>query len=155
MPNGFCSKTCAARYKATRAKAKLNASGEKTLEAIEKVKGVLSLLDMALNFITELPEFIRGKAQLPQEYRDYITLRIDAIFIELKKIVNLLMIRKNELLIQLMKKIKNGVLDPTLAVIVAPLQPILETAIAVQTAMNAAMAAVVAMLNVPLTGLKP
>ena len=54
-----------------------------------------------------------------------------------------------------MKKIKNGVLDPTLAMIVAPLQPILETVIAVQTAMNAAMAAVVAMLNVPLTGLKP
>lgn len=65
LPNGFCSKTCSVKYKATRMKSKMTASGEKTLETIEKVKGVLALLDMALNFITELPELIKGKARLP------------------------------------------------------------------------------------------
>lgn len=82
-------------------------------------------------------------------------MRIDSIYIELKRLVNAVMIMKNEALIELMKKLKFGVVDDVMMGILAPLQPIMQAVIALQQALNVAMAAIVALLNVPMTGLKP
>lgn len=155
LKNGYCSKTCAVRAKATEKKAKLNAAGQKTLDLINKVQGYLKLMDLVLNLITDLPDLIKGKLKLPQEYRDYVTLRIDCIFLELKRQINLVMIMKNDALIELMKKLKFGVLDDVLMALIAPVQAIIQTVIQIQQALNIAMAAIIALLNVPMTGIKP
>ena len=75
-------------------------------------------MDLVLNLITDLPDLIKGKLKLPQEYRDYVTLRIDCIFLELKRQINLVMIMKNDALIELMKKLKFGVLDDVLMALI-------------------------------------
>ena len=155
LKNGYCSTSCASKAHLTIAKAKLTSSAYHTLDIIKQVESKMNMLDMLLNLVTELPELIRGKAKLPQQYRDYITLRIDSIYIELKRLVNAVMIMKNEALIELMKKLKFGVVDDVMMGILAPLQPIMQAVIALQQALNVAMAAIVALLNVPMTGLKP
>lgn len=155
LKNGYCSTSCASKAHLAIAKAKLTSSAQHTLDIIKQVEDKMNMLDMLLNLVTELPELIRGKARLPQQYRDYITLRIDSIYIELKRLVNAVMIMKNEALIELMKKLKFGVVDDIMMGILAPLQPIMQAVIALQQALNVAMAAIVALLNVPMTGLKP
>lgn len=155
LQNGYCSKSCATKARLTRQKAKVSAAGEKTLELIDKIRDKLKLLDMAINLITELPELIKGKMKLPQEYRDYITLRIDAIFLQIKKFINILMIMKNEALIELLKKVKFGDLDEKLQVIFQPISTILTTIASVQQAMNIALAAILALLKMPMTGISP
>ena len=48
---------------------------------------------------------------MPKEYRDYVTAKINLVFIEIKKIINLLLIKKNELIIKLLRRIKLGTVD--------------------------------------------
>lgn len=155
LQNGYCSKSCATKARLTRQKAKVSAAGEKTLDLIDKIRDKLKLLDMAINLISELPELIKGRVRLPQEYRDYITLRIDAIFLQIKKFINTLMIMKNEALIELLKKVKFGDLDSKLQVIFQPISTILTTIASVQQAMNIALAAILALLKMPMTGISP
>ena len=85
------------------------------------VKEKLAMLDAALNLLNALPDIIKMKAKLPEVYREYITLRIDYIFIKMKMMVNLLMIQKNELLMQILRKLKTGALDKTMMKIFQPI----------------------------------
>ena len=85
------------------------------------VKEKLAMLDAALNLLNALPDIIKAKAKLPEVYREYITLRIDYIFIKMKMMVNLLMIQKNELLMQVLRKLKTGALDKTMMKIFQPI----------------------------------
>ena len=101
----------------------------------------MRLLDAVLNLITELPELIRDKAKLPQEFRDYITLRIDEMFFRLKYIVNLLMIQKNDLVIELLKKVKFGALDKVLESAFAPIKTVMTTIAGIQQTLVAALTA--------------
>ena len=153
--NGYCSKACAAKARAVRAQASVSAAGEKTLETIAMVKEKLAMLDAALNLLNALPDIIKMKAKLPEVYREYITLRIDYIFIKMKMMVNLLMIQKNELLMQVLRKLKTGALDKTMMKIFQPIQTVMQVVIQVQIALNTAVQAVMAMLQDPMTGLEP
>jgi hypothetical protein len=133
----------------------VSAAGEKTLDTIRQVKEKLEMLDVALNLITALPDIIKQKAKLPEVYRDYVTLRIDEIFIKLKCLVNFLTIQKNELLISILRKLKTGALDATMMKIFQPINTILKTVAALQTALNTAVATVMAALQNPMSGLEP
>ena len=153
--NGYCSKACAAKARAAKAQASVSAAGEKTLETIAMVKEKLAMLDAALNLLNALPDISKMKAKLPEVYREYITLRIDFIFIKMKMLVNLLMIQKNELLISILRKLKTGALDKTMMKIFQPIQTVMQVVIQIQTALNTAVEAVMAMLQDPMTGLDP
>ena len=48
--------------------------------------------ETALNILTELPDLIRDKVRLPERYRQFVTLRIDEVFMKLKMIINLISI---------------------------------------------------------------
>ena len=155
LSNGYCSKTCAMRAKAEKAQKKINAAGEKTLEIIAQVQSMLKLLDMALNVLTLIPEILKDIAKLPPEFRDYVIFRIEIMFLHLKKIINNIQIYKNEKIIELMKKIKFGVLDDALAVILAPVQAILQAAVALQQALNTTISSIIALLESPALGSIP
>lgn len=58
-------------------------------------------------------------------------MRIDYIFIKMKVIVNKLMIQKNELIMELLNKIKRGAIDEKLAQIFKPIETVLKTIISV------------------------
>ena len=154
-PNGYCSTACGLAARTQRAAASMSQSAEQTIEYIQQIRDVLKLIDMCLNLITKLPELIKGKAKLPEEIREYITLRIDTIFLKLKVVVNNLMIMKNDKIIQLLDKIKLGALDSKLQVIFAPISTIITTIISLQTALASAIAAIMPLLKMPLYGIPP
>ena len=122
---------------------------------LAQIQDKLRLLDAVLNLITELPELIRDKAKLPQEFRDYITLRIDEMFFRLKYIVNLLMIQKNDLVIELLKKVKFGALDKVLESAFAPIKTVMTTIAGIQQALVAALTALDQLMNLPINGPVP
>ena len=122
---------------------------------LAQIQDKLRLLDAVLNLITELPELIRDKAKLPQEFRDYITLRIDEMFFRLKYIVNLLMIQKNDLVIELLKKVKFGALDKVLESAFAPIKTVMTTIAGIQQALVAALTALEQLISLPINGPVP
>ena len=152
LKNGYCSKTCAARAKTAKAQQKVTAAGQKTLDVLNQIKQKLALLDAALNILTELPDLIRDKVRLPERYRQFVTLRIDEVFMKLKMIINLISIQKNMLLIQLLKRVKAGDLDKMLENIFQPIKTIMQVIIGIQTAMNAALAVIINLLQLPANG---
>ena len=64
---------------------------------------------------------------MPKEYRDYVTAKVNLVFIELKKIINLLLIKKNELIIKLLRRIKLGTVYENLAPLFAVINQIIRT----------------------------
>lgn len=110
---------------------------------------------MVLDLVTALPELIVMNSKLPEEYREYITIQIDIVFLQLKKCINDLMIWKNNKIIDLLKTINTGVMDDTLQVIFAPITAIIQVVQAIQTALNIAVTAALAVLQVPMTGIPP
>lgn len=153
--NGYCSKTCATIAKSKKAAAKLSSTGERTLEKIRMIQRVLDLVDMCIDVITIFPELIVEHLKLPEEYREYVTLQIDIEFLKMKKGINNLMILKNNLIIDLLKSINFGVMDDKLQVLFAPIQSIIQIVQGVQTALNVALSATLAMLEVGNTGIPP
>lgn len=126
--NGYCSKACGVKARLSKAVSTMTNAGEKTLEIIRMIQEKLQLLDLALDILSSLPDIIKAKVRLPEEYREYITLRIDIIFMRMKYYINCLMISKNMLLIELLKKVKFGVIDSKLAVLFAPITAVMEVA---------------------------
>ena len=152
LKNGYCSKACAAKARAAKAQAKVVGAMEGTLAVIEQIKTKLALLDAVLNVLSELPEIIRMKAKLPPAFREYVTLRIDDVFMRMKFMVNLLMIQKNDLIIELLKKVKNGQLDKTLESVFLPIRTVMTAVAGIQTALNTALTGIIALLEMPTNG---
>ena len=155
LKNGYCSKGCHTKAKLAAAQKSVSNAGEKSLEVLAQIQDKLRLLDAVLNLITELPELIRDKAKLPQEFRDYITLRIDEMFFRLKYIVNLLMIQKNDLVIELLKKVKFGALDKVLESAFAPIKTVMTTIAGIQQTLVAALTALDQLMSLPVNGPVP
>lgn len=133
MPaNGYCSITCAGKDLLKKLSASLSGEYEtETPNIIEKIKNILSYFNLALNVISKIPDILASTAKLPVEYRNYTTAKINLIFLDIKKIINKLLIKKNELLIKLLRRMKFGTIDKQLAGLFATLNSIL-------TALNAA-----------------
>lgn len=155
LKNGYCSKTCATKYRAEKARDKVSKKAEKTLATIRLIQEKLNMMDAALNLITGLPEFIRGKVILPLEYREYVTLRIDALFLQIKVIINNLMIAKNDLLLDLLRKVKFGTLDGVMQNIFLQITQMLSVVAQMQKAFNESMNHIITMLNNPFMGIHP
>lgn len=153
--NGYCSKACALIAQSKKMTSKLSSTGERTLEKIQQLQRCLDIADMVLDLVTALPELIVMNSKLPEEYREYITIQIDIVFLQLKKYINDLMIWKNNKIIDLLKTINTGVMDDTLQVLFAPITSIIQVVQAIQTALNIAVAAALAVLQVPMTGIPP
>lgn len=113
------------------------------------------MLDMALDLVTVFPELIQEHLKLPEEYREYVTLKIDIMFLDMKRMINNLMIWKNNQIIELLNSINFGVMDDTLQVLFAPIQSIITVVQGVQTALNVALGVALAALEVGNTGIPP
>ena len=77
---------------------------------------------------------------MPKEYRDYVTAKVNLVFIELKKIINLLLIKKNELIIKLLRRIKFGTVDEKLSPLFAVINQIIRAVQLAKEALEKALA---------------
>lgn len=155
LKNGYCSASCAVSARVKALASSTSNAAKKVNDILMKVKSMLSLLDLALNVITLVPEILRDSVKLPEEYREFVILEIEIMFMELKKIFNNLEIRRNEYIMELMNRIKFGALEDKLAKILAPVQAIIQTIIALQTTLNATIASLMAMMKLPAFGSIP
>ena len=155
LKNGYCSKACHLKAKVARAQSSVSAAGQKALDLLGMIQDKLRMLDALLNLITELPELIHDSAKLPPQFREYVTLRIDEIFFRLKYTVNILMIQKNDYVIELLKKVKFGALDSVLESAFAPIKTVMTTIVGLQKSLIKAITVVEALMEMPINGPVP
>lgn len=146
MPsNGYCSLKCAGidllRHVQETMTGEYNSVSEETQKKIDMVKNILNYTNLVLNIISKIPDILASIAKLPPEYREYATAKINIIFVELKKIINILMIKKNEIIISLLRKIKLGCIDDKLKPIFETINKIIDVANAVRAKMELAIEA--------------
>ena len=144
MPsNGYCSLKCAGLDLLKKVQETLTGEyqsvSEETEKKIKMVKNILDYTNLTLNVIAKLPDILASIARLPQEYKDYATAKINIVFVELKKIINILMIKKNDIIISLLRKIKMGCIDDKLKPIFDVINKIIDIANALKAKMEAAI----------------
>lgn len=144
MPsNGYCSLKCAGLDLLKKVQETLTGEylsiSEETQKKIDMVRNILNYANLTLNVISKIPDVLANIARLPQEYRDYATSKINIIFVELKKVINKLMIKKNEIIISLLRKIKLGCIDDKLKPIFETINKIIDLANAIRQKLEAAI----------------
>jgi len=144
MPsNGYCSLKCAGidllKHVQETMSGEYRSVSEETQKKIDMVRRILNYTNLVLNVITKLPDVLAGIVKLPDEYKEYATAKINIIFVELKRIINLLMIKKNELIISLLRKIKFGCIDDKLKPLFEVINKIIDVANALRQQMNMAL----------------
>lgn len=136
MPsNGYCSIQCAGRDLLKKLASCVSGEYEvETPEIINKIKNILDYFNLTLNVVTKIPDILASFATLPQEYRDYATAKLNLVFLDIKKIINQLLIKKNELIIKLLRRVKFGTIDDKLSGLFAVINQVIK---AVQVAKQA------------------
>ena len=136
MPaNGYCSLECAGKDLLKKLTSSISGEYEvETPEILNKIKNILDYFNLTLNVLTKIPDLLASFAKLPQEYKDYATAKLNLVFLEIKKIINKLLIKKNELIIKLLRRIKFGTIDAKLSKLFAAINSIIS---AVQVAKQA------------------
>lgn len=136
MPaNGYCSLVCAGKDLLKKLTSCITGEYEvETPVIIDKIKNILDFFNLSLNVLTKIPDILASFAKLPHEYREYATAKLNLIFLDLKKIINNLLIKKNELIIKLLRRIKFGTIDAQLSNIFATINQVIK---AVQLAKQA------------------
>ena len=86
----------------------------------------MDYFNLALNVVTKIPDILASFAKLPQEYKDYATAKLNLVFLEIKKIINKLLIKKNELIIKLLRRIKFGTIDDKLSKLFAVINQVIK-----------------------------
>lgn len=149
MPgNGYCSLTCAAKDLLRKISETLK--GEYTVETpeiIERIKNILDYFNLVLNVVSKVPDILAGTASMPEEYRNYVTAKVNIVFLELKKIINLLLIKKNELIIKLLRRIKFGTIDAKLSPLFAVINQVIKAVQLAKEALEKALAAAYNTIN--------
>ena len=133
--NGYCSLECAGKDLLKKLTSSISGEYEvETPEILNKIKNILDYFNLTLNVLTKIPDLLASFAKLPQEYKDYATAKLNLVFLEIKKIINKLLIKKNELIIKLLRRIKFGTIDAKLSKLFAAINSIIS---AVQVAKQA------------------
>lgn len=149
MPgNGYCSLTCAAKDLLRKITETLKGEYEvETPEIIDRIKNILDYFNLVLNVVSKVPDILAGTASMPQEYKDYVTAKVNIVFLELKKIINLLLIKKDELIIKLLRRIKFGTIDAKLSPLFAVINQVIKAVQLAKEALEKALAAAYETIN--------
>lgn len=110
-PGGYCSMECMLKDVQAKAMSFLMAPNEKYAEYYEIIDEIVALLDLVsltINAITGIPNIIKELSVLPEEYKQYVMLKINEGFCELQVLIQKLMQKKAELLKKIIEPIKLG-----------------------------------------------
>lgn len=128
MPmGGYCSVECMIKdisAKATGYLTKPNEKYKEYYEVIDNVKSILDMLSLTINAIVLIPNIIKELAVVPDEYKQYVILKINEAFCDLEILIQKFLEKKNELLRKLLDKAKLGVITKPLSYILVGLDTI-------------------------------
>lgn len=140
--NGFCSLKCAGKYLLAKIQSCLTGEYElETPQIVDKIQNIMDYFNLTFNVISKIPDLLTSIATLPEEYRNYATAKINIIFLDIKKVINLLLIKKNELIIYLLNKINYGVIDEKLKNLFTTINSLIDTANALSERLEESVAA--------------
>ena len=140
--NGYCSITCAGKHLLTKIGSCLTGEYKvDTPKIIEQIQNIMDYFNIAFNIISKMPDLLASIVKLPEDYKNYATAKINLIFLELKKIINLLLIKKNELIVYLLSKIKYGIIDDKMQNLFSVIESILKTAEALREKLEESLTA--------------
>lgn len=149
IPNlGFCSIECYMKRIIENVLNDWSQLDYETSKLIKKIDKIISMANIAINLILDLPRTIQDLAHIPEIYRNYLLVELNIQFNKLQICINRLIIKKNEYLIKLLSSIKLGTLNKALETVNALIEAIMKTISLVQTAFNTAYTAVYEMLTV-------
>ena len=127
--NGYCSLTCAGKDLLTKITSSLTGEYKtNTDDIIKKIQNIMDYFNLAFNVISKFPDILASFAKLPEEYKSYATAKLNIIFLDIKTVINLLLIQKNKLIIKLLNKVKFGIIDEKLAGLFETISTVLRTA---------------------------
>lgn len=128
MPmGGYCSVECMIKdisAKATGYLTKPNEKYKEYYEVIDNVKSILDMLSLTINAIVLIPNIIKELAVVPDEYKQYVILKINEAFCDLEILIQKFLEKKNELLRKLLDKAKLGIITKPLSYILVGLDTI-------------------------------
>ena len=157
MPvSGFCSLECFITDLTNRVLTHMKRDSANPINQIlDKISSILDYLNLVLNIITELPDMLRDLVYLPDAWKNYCLLSINIIFLNLRMIINKLMIKKNEYIIYLLELIKRGVIDDKIKKIFQPIDTIITLVQTLMTSLQTAFTAALAAIKIPAIGISP
>lgn len=154
--NGYCSVQCFAKDLMKRIafgnKSKSSGALDKLLESIQSA---LDFLDIVINLITELPEKLKDLATIPPEFRNFLQIRINIIFLQIKILINKIMIFKNNCIIEILKPLQLGVINDKIALLLPAVNAIITTVQALITALDSTFGAILAIMQNPMFSISP
>lgn len=126
--NGYCSLKCAGKALATKITECITGNYEvDTPKIIDKIRNIMNYFNLVFNVISKFPDILSSFAKLPEEYKEYATAKLNLVFLDLKKIINFLLIQKNRLIIYLLEKINFEAFDEDVASLFSVINTILKT----------------------------
>ena len=147
-PNGYCSVECAAKAIYNRIIKQMKGEYEReTPGIIKSIKNIIGYIDLCLNIVDKIPELTTNLVKLPPEYKDYATAKISIMFLYLKRVICLLQIKKNDLMIKLLKSMKDGCMSDMALKIFPAIQFVINNIVAAREAMNTAVAVATNAIN--------
>lgn len=157
MPvSGFCSLECFITDLTNRVLTHMKRDQANPINQIlDKISSILDYLNLVLNIITELPDMLRDLVYLPDAWKNYCLLSINIIFLNLRMIINKLMIKKNEYIIYLLELIKRGVIDDKIKKIFQPIDTIITLVQTLMQELETAFTAALAAIKIPAIGISP
>jgi hypothetical protein len=91
--NGYCSLTCAGKDLLTKITSSLTGEYKtNTDDIIKKIQNIMDYFNLAFNVISKFPDILASFAKLPEEYKSYATAKLNIIFLDIKTVINLLLI---------------------------------------------------------------
>lgn len=127
-PGGYCSMKCMimdVKNKIMAYVTQPNDRFDKYIDVFDRILSILDQMTLILNAITMIPDIIKELAKIPEEYKQYVMLKINEGFCELQVLIQRLMIWKNKLLVKIMSEVKFGWITKPLAAMLSGLQALM------------------------------
>lgn len=110
-PTGYCSVQCFAKDLTNRLLTHMKLEQSDPMRrVIGEISDVLDKISLAINLIVELPDILRTLMKVPERWRNYLMVNVNIAFLRLRVVINTLMVKKNEKIIELIGKVRNGVM---------------------------------------------
>lgn len=135
---GVCSVSCA-MYKIIDVITQKRSSGNITITKMTTLMDrVTELLNILVNLTTKVPGVMLHIDALPESYRQYCIKKVSWVFLKMRKMLNLVLIWKNDLLLRISDNIRNGIIPSALSGLFAWLQSALTVISTIKKAFNIA-----------------
>lgn len=147
---GYCSTKCAMnniKDKSLSFLLKPNDKYKHFQETLDRLIAILDQTSLILNALAGLPGILQELAQLPQEYKNYVYIKINEGFCYLEECMQKLIIKKNDLIKKLLRAIKDGWIAKPFMYVFTSIAAIQKALDAAQAVFDAAYTALIKLLS--------